>query len=234
MEQNSSRLPFILVGGLLIVVLSAWAGLIFTVGAPPVIPTATVPPTATTVPTSVPPPTVDANAQVSENSPQGICNAQEPGELTEQSYPEPEQVLEEGMLITMPLCVRMWVLSSSIYTKTSHRLPSTTLSSSHKMAITMVRPSTASSKISWRKVATPQHPAAGGPGYQFIDEFVGFLTFDRSGIIGDGKCWTRHEWFTILYHHCAHGTSQLPAYHFWRGIEWLRECDDASPARPQH
>ncbi len=181
MEQNSSRLPFVLVGGLLIVVV-VLALLIFTVGAPPAIPTPTVPPTATPVPTSVPPATVDANAEVPENSPQGICNALEPGELTEQSYPEPEQVLEDVTDYYAILCTDVGAVFLDLY----EDLTPITVNNFVFLAQNGYYDGTTFHRVITDFMAQAGDPTAtgsGGPGYQFADEFVGFLTFDRPGLL---------------------------------------------------
>ena len=70
--------------------------------------------------------------------------------------------------------------------------------------------------ISWPKRAIQPEAAPAGPAYEFQDEIVASLQFDRAGLFGDGERRAEHERQSVLYHPCRNALVERQPYDFRR------------------
>lgn len=126
-------------------------------------------------------PTAFATAQDAP-SPQELCDAAEPAELTQMQFDQAEQVLEPGADYRAILCTS----AGAIYVDLYERLTPFTVNSFVFLAGQGYYDSTTFHRVIPDFMAQGGDPTGsgrGGPGYQFKDEPVGFLTFDRPGLL---------------------------------------------------
>jgi len=122
-----------------------------------------------------------AGAQTAQ-TPQEICDAATPGDLTEMQFDAPEQVLEDGVDYRAIFCTE----AGAIYVDLFEELAPTTVNSFVFLAQQGYYDNTTFHRVIESFMAQGGDPTAtgsGGPGYQFEDEPVGFLVFDRPGLL---------------------------------------------------
>lgn len=122
-----------------------------------------------------------ASAQDAQ-TPEAICEAATPGELTEMQFEAPEQVLEEDVDYRAVFCTE----SGAIYVDLFEELTPQTVNNFVFLAQEGYYDSTTFHRVMESFMAQGGDPTAtgsGDPGYQFEDEPVGFLVFDRPGLL---------------------------------------------------
>lgn len=116
-------------------------------------------------------------------TPEAICEQTSPQEPTTRTYTEaPEQVLEAGVNYYALLCTGY----GPIYIDLFENLTPKTVNN-----FVFLADSGYYNNLTFHRVITdfmiqggdPEGTGRGGPGYQFEDEFVSFLTFDRPGLL---------------------------------------------------
>ena len=115
-------------------------------------------------------------------SPQQLCDAVEVGELTTMQFQAPEEVLEADTDYRAIFCTS----AGAIYVDLYERLTPDTVNNFVFLAQQGYYDSTTFHRVIPNFMAQAGDPTAtgrGGPGYQFGDEPVGFLTFDRPGLL---------------------------------------------------
>ncbi len=115
-------------------------------------------------------------------TPQEICDAAEPAELTEMQFDTPEDVLEAGVDYRAVFCTG----AGAVYIDLYEDLTPTTVNNFVFLAQQGYYDSTTFHRVLQDFMAQAGDPTAtgsGGPGYQFEDEPVGFLVFDRPGLL---------------------------------------------------
>jgi len=115
-------------------------------------------------------------------TPQEICEAAEPAELTEMQFDAPEDVLEEGVDYRAVICTG----AGAVYVDLYEDLTPTTVNNFVFLAQEGYYDSTTFHRVLEDFMAQAGDPTAtgsGGPGYQFEDEPVSFLVFDRPGLL---------------------------------------------------
>lgn len=115
-------------------------------------------------------------------TPQEICEAATPGELTEMQFDAPEQVLEEGVDYRAVFCTE----AGAVYIDLFEELTPETVNNFVFLAQQGYYDSTTFHRVIesfMAQAGDPTATGAGGPGYQFEDEPVGFLVFDRPGLL---------------------------------------------------
>lgn len=120
-----------------------------------------------------------ASAQSSQ-TPQEICEAATPNELTEMQFETPEQVLEDGVDYRAVFCTE----AGAVYIDLFEELTPETVNNFVFLAEEGYYDSTTFHRVMEAFMAQGGDPTAtgsGGPGYTFDDEPVSFLVFDRPG-----------------------------------------------------
>lgn len=115
-------------------------------------------------------------------TPQALCDAAEPAELTMMQFQAPENVLEAGLDYRAILCTS----AGAIYVDLYESLTPVTVNNFAFLAEQDYYDNTSFHRVIPSFMAQAGDPTAtgrGGPGYQFGDEPVGFLTFDRPGLL---------------------------------------------------
>lgn len=115
-------------------------------------------------------------------SPQALCDEAEPAELTMMEFQAPEEVLEAGLDYRAIFCTS----AGAIYVDLYESLTPTTVNNFVFLAQEGYYDSTSFHRVIPGFMAQGGDPTAtgrGGPGYQFGDEPIGFLTFDRPGLL---------------------------------------------------
>lgn len=115
-------------------------------------------------------------------TPQEICDAAEPAELTEMQFDAPENVLEAGVDYRAVFCTG----AGAVYVDLYEDLTPITVNSFVFLAQQGYYDNTTFHRVIEDFMAQAGDPTAsgsGGPGYQFQDEPVGYLTFDRPGLL---------------------------------------------------
>ena len=120
-------------------------------------------------------------AQVGQ-SPQGLCAGAEPGELTTMQFAEAENVIDQTLDYRAILCTS----AGAVYVDLYEKLTPTTVNNFVFLAQLGYYDNTSFHRVIPEFMVQGGDPTAtgrGGPGYQFQDEPVGFLTFDRPGLL---------------------------------------------------
>ena len=115
-------------------------------------------------------------------SPQAHCDAAEPSELTMLQFAEAENVIDQNLDYRAILCTSAGVVYVDLYEK----LTPITVNNFVFLAEQGYYDNTSFHRVIPDFMAQGGDPTAtgrGGPGYQFQDEPVGFLTFDRPGLL---------------------------------------------------
>lgn len=115
-------------------------------------------------------------------SPQALCDAAEPAALTSMQFQAPDEVLEAGLDYRAIFCTS----AGAIYVDLYESLTPTTVNNFVFLAQEGYYDSTSFHRVIPGFMAQGGDPTAtgrGGPGYQFGDEPIGFLTFDRPGLL---------------------------------------------------
>ena len=115
-------------------------------------------------------------------SPQALCDAADPAELTMMQFQAPEDALEAGLDYRAIFCTS----AGAIYVDLYESLTPITVNSFVFLAREGYYDSTSFHRVIPGFMAQGGDPTAtgrGGPGYQFGDEPIGFLTFDRPGLL---------------------------------------------------
>ncbi len=115
-------------------------------------------------------------------TPQAICDSAEVSDLSEQSYSAPDSVLEDGVDYRAVICTE----AGAVYLDLYEDLTPITVNNFVFLAQNNYYDSTTFHRVLENFMAQAGDPTgtgAGGPGYQFIDEPVGYLTFDRVGLL---------------------------------------------------
>lgn len=115
-------------------------------------------------------------------TPQELCDAAEPGALTRMQFEKAERVLEAEVDYRAIFCTS----AGAIYVDLYEKLTPTTVNNFVFLARQGYYDSTTFHRVIPNFMAQGGDPTAsgrGGPGYQFKDEPVGFLTFDRPGLL---------------------------------------------------
>jgi cyclophilin family peptidyl-prolyl cis-trans isomerase len=113
-------------------------------------------------------------------TPQAICDAAGPGELTEMKFDAPEQVLEAGVDYRAIFCTS----AGAIYIDLFEDQTPITVNNFVFLAQQSYYDGTTFHRVMESFMAQGGDPTAtgtSGPGYQFEDEPVGFLIFDQPG-----------------------------------------------------
>lgn len=113
-------------------------------------------------------------------TPQALCDAATPTEPETRQFTEPEQVLQDGVDYRAILCTG----AGAIYVDLFEDYAPVTVNSFVFLAEQGYYNNTTFHRVIQDFMAQggdPTATGAGGPGYEFIDEFVGFLTFDKPG-----------------------------------------------------
>ncbi len=122
-----------------------------------------------------------ATAQEAQ-SPQALCDAAEPAELTMMQFNQAEQVLGQTLDYRAVLCTG----AGAIYLDLYEKLTPITVNNFVFLAEQGYYDNTSFHRVIPDFMAQGGDPTAtgrGGPGYQFGDEPVGFLTFNRPGLL---------------------------------------------------
>ena len=117
-----------------------------------------------------------------EPTPQELCDAAEPGELTRMQFEKAERVLELDVDYRAIFCTS----TGAIYVDLYEELTPITVNNFVFLAEQGYYDNTTFHRVIPNFMAQGGDPTGsgrGGPGYQFGDEPVGFLTFDRSGLL---------------------------------------------------
>ena len=125
---------------------------------------------------------VHVTAAQAGESPQALCDAAEPAELTMMQFQAPDEVLEAGLDYRAILCTS----AGAIYVDLYESLTPTTVNNFVFLAQQGYYDNTSFHRVIPGFMAQGGDPTAtgrGGPGYQFGDEPIGFLTFDRPGLL---------------------------------------------------
>ena len=115
-------------------------------------------------------------------SPQELCDAAEPATLTPMQFEGAEQVLEPDSDYRAIICAS----AGAIYVDLYETLTPITVNNFVFLAGQGYYDSTTFHRVIPDFMAQGGDPTGtgrGGPGYQFLDEPVGFLTFDRPGLL---------------------------------------------------
>ncbi len=115
-------------------------------------------------------------------SPQALCDAAESTELTMMQFTQAEQVIDRTLDYRAVLCAS----AGAIYLDLYEKLTPITVNSFVFLAEQGYYDNTSFHRVIPDFMAQGGDPTAtgrGGPGYQFRDEPVGFLTFDRPGLL---------------------------------------------------
>lgn len=115
-------------------------------------------------------------------SPQALCDAAEPAELTMMQFNQAEQVIDQTLDYRAVLCTS----AGAIYLDLYEKLTPITVNNFVFLAEQGYFDSTSFHRVIPDFMAQGGDPTAtgrGGPGYQFRDEPVGFLIFDRPGLL---------------------------------------------------
>ena len=115
-------------------------------------------------------------------SPEQLCEAAEPAPLTMMQFAQAEQVLEPGVDYRAILCTGAGAITIDLYEK----LTPITVNNFVFLARQGYYDSSTFHRVIPNFMAQGGDPTGsgrGGPGYQFGDEPVGFLTFDRPGLL---------------------------------------------------
>ena len=115
-------------------------------------------------------------------SAQELCAAAEPAELTHMQFDSPESVLEPGIDYRAIFCTSAGAIYVDLYEKLTPR----TVNNFVFLAQQGYYDSTTFHRVIPNFMAQAGDPTGtgrGGPGYQFGDEPVGFLIFDRPGLL---------------------------------------------------
>lgn len=128
--------------------------------------------------------TITAAAQDAPQTPEAICEAAVPAEEpANRDFPEgAEDVLEDGVDYSAVLCTE----EGPVYVELFETLTPTTVNNFVFLAQQGYYNNTTFHRVLENFMAQAGDPTgtgAGGPGYQFRDEPVGFLTFDRPGLL---------------------------------------------------
>ena len=115
-------------------------------------------------------------------TPQEHCDAAEPGPLTMMQFEQAEQVLDPDLDYRAILCTS----AGAIYVDLYEALTPITVNNFIFLAQQGYYDSTTFHRVIpdfMAQAGDPTGTGRGGPGYQFKDEPVGFLTFDRPGLL---------------------------------------------------
>ena len=115
-------------------------------------------------------------------TPRELCDAAEPGELTKMQFAEAETVLEPNIDYRAILCTS----AGAVYVDLYEAFTPITVNNFVFLAGQGYYDSTTFHRVIPDFMAQGGDPTGtgrGGPGYQFIDEPIGFLTFDRPGLL---------------------------------------------------
>ena len=115
-------------------------------------------------------------------SPQELCDTREPAPLTLMQFEMPEFVLEPGVDYRAILCTS----AGAIYVDLYEKLTPQTVNNFIFLARQGYYDSTSFHRVIPNFMAQAGDPTGtgrGGPGYQFGDEPVGYLVFDRPGLL---------------------------------------------------
>ena len=124
------------------------------------------------------------SAAVAQSAPsaQELCAATEPAELTSMQFDSPESALEPGVDYRAIFCTSAGAIYVDLYEKLTPR----TVNSFVFLAQQGYYDSTTFHRVIpdfMAQAGDPTGTGRGGPGYQFGDEPVGFLIFDRPGLL---------------------------------------------------
>ena len=120
-------------------------------------------------------------AQASQ-SPQALCDAAEPSDLAMMQFAQAEQVIDQTLDYRAIFCTS----AGAIYLDLYEKLTPITVNNFVFLAEQGYYDNTSFHRVIPDFMAQGGDPTAtgrGGPGYQFGDEPVGFLTFDRPGLL---------------------------------------------------
>ena len=115
-------------------------------------------------------------------TPQELCDAAEPGALTKMQFEEAERVLEDKVDYRAIFCTS----AGAIYVDLFEDLTPITVNNFVFLAGQGYYDSTTFHRVIPNFMAQAGDPTGtgrGGPGYQFHDEPIGYLTFDRPGLL---------------------------------------------------
>lgn len=115
-------------------------------------------------------------------SPQALCDAAETAELTMMQFAQAEEVIDLSLDYRAILCTS----AGAIYVDLYEKLTPITVNNFVFLAEEGYYDSTSFHRVIPNFMAQGGDPTAtgrGGPGYQFGDEAIGFLTFDRPGLL---------------------------------------------------
>jgi cyclophilin family peptidyl-prolyl cis-trans isomerase len=126
--------------------------------------------------------TLTATAQDNAQTPTEICEAAPTDEPATRSYTQAEQVLEDGVDYHAILCTE----AGAVYVDLFEAYAPVTVNNFVFLAQNNFYNNTTFHRVIQDFMAQggdPEGTGAGGPGYQFKDEFVGFLHFDQPGLL---------------------------------------------------
>jgi cyclophilin family peptidyl-prolyl cis-trans isomerase len=121
-------------------------------------------------------------AQDAAQTPTEICEAAPTDEPSTRTYTQAEQVLEAGVDYRAVLCTSV----GAIYVDLYENFAPATVNNFVFLAQNNFYNNTTFHRVLQDFMAQggdPEGTGAGGPGYQFKDEFVGFLHFDQPGLL---------------------------------------------------
>lgn len=113
---------------------------------------------------------------------QAICDAAQPAELTAMQFQAPEAALEDGIDYRAILCTT----AGAVYVDLYETLTPVTVNNFVFLAQQGYYDSTTFHRVIpdfMAQAGDPTGTGRGGPGYQFQDEPIGFLTFGRPGLL---------------------------------------------------
>ena len=113
---------------------------------------------------------------------QAICDAAQPAELTAAQFQAPDEALEAGIDYRAILCTT----AGAVYVDLYETLTPVTVNNFVFLAQQGYYDSTTFHRVIpdfMAQAGDPTGTGRGGPGYQFQDEPIGFLTFDRPGLL---------------------------------------------------
>ncbi len=117
-----------------------------------------------------------------QDSPETLCEAAQPAPLTPMQFEAPEAVLEAGVDYRAIFCTT----AGAVYVDLYEKLTPQTVNNFIFLAQQGYYDSTTFHRVIPDFMAQGGDPTAtgsGGPGYKFADEPVGFLVFDRPGLL---------------------------------------------------
>lgn len=134
-------------------------------------------------------------------TPEALCEAATPAEEpATREYAQPEDVLEDGVDYLAVICTEAGPITVDLY----EDLTPLTVNNFVFLAQEGYYNNTTFHRVMegfMAQAGDPTGTGAGGPGYQFADEFLGFLTFDRAGLLAmaNAGAGTNGSQFFITY-----------------------------------